>query len=118
MIAALALLLVAEAFAIGGQAFTQSEILDARGVPEADGRAAVHITFDPAVAARLETVTRAHLGKPLAVTLDGALLAAPIIAEPVASGEMTIPAGATIAEADALALRIAGKPPLPDEFEE
>lgn len=115
---ALALLLAAEIFAIGGEAFTQAEILDARGVPEADGSAAVRITLDPAASGRLATITRAHIGKPLAVTLDGAVVATPTVMEPIETGELVISAAVTLAEADALALRIAGKPPLPDEFGE
>ncbi|SNS82789.1 hypothetical protein SAMN06295912_11831 [Sphingomonas laterariae] len=116
-----ALLLMAQAaggFAIGGQAFQQAEILDARAMPELDGTASIMLTLDPAAAKRLEAITRAHLQKPVEVTLDGATIAAPVVAEPITEGVLTIAGTFTLAQAEAMAKRISGKDPLPEEFEE
>lgn len=125
-LAALLLLLMAQSamaqagggFAIGGAPFAQAEILDARALPDLGGGAQIMLTLDPKAAARLEALSRAHLAKPLAVTLDGKTLAEPIVQEPIAGGVLTITGGFTLAEAEALAKRISGKDPLPDEFEE
>lgn len=116
-----ALLLMAQSaggFAIGGEPFAQAEILDARALPGLDGSAEIMLTLDPKAARRLETLSRAHLTKPLAMTLDGKPLVAPIVQEPITGGVLTITGGFTLPEAEALAKRISGKDPLPDEFEE
>jgi len=104
-------------FAIGGENFAQADIIDARALPELDGTAAIMFTFDPKAARRLEALTRSQAAKPLAVTLDGATLASPVVPEPITDGVLTIAGGFTMPQAEALAKRISGKDPVPEEFE-
>lgn len=108
----------ANGFAIGGEPFAQAEIIDARALPGLDGAAEIMLTLDPRAAKRLETLTQAQLTKPLPVTLDGQTIASPTVAEPIAGGVLTIAGGFTLPEAEALAKRISGKDPVPEEFEE
>lgn len=116
-----ALLLMAQAaagFTIGDQPFAQSEILDARAMPELDGTASIMLTLDPKAAARLGTLTQKNVGKTLSVTLDGKQIAAPKLLEPITAGVLTITGRYTLAEAETLAKRISGKDPVPEEFED
>lgn len=120
-IALAALLLTAQAaagFAIGGESFAQADILDARALPDLGGNASIMLTLTPEAARRLETLSRAQLGKPLPMTLDGKPLMALIVREPIAGGVLTIAGAFTLPEAEALAKRISGKDPVPEEFEE
>lgn len=109
--------IVAGQFAIAGERFTPEEVLDSRAVPEIDGRTTLMVTLVPAAAKRLEAISRSHVGRPLALTLDGATLAAPVVQQPLVDGVVTIAGGYSLAEGEALARRISGKDPLPDEFE-
>ncbi len=72
---------------------TNSDVADATAVEIGDGFA-VRVTFTPAGAERLRLATGAHLGKPLAVLLDGRLALAPTLRTPlsetaVISGDYT-----------------------------
>ncbi|PTD26139.1 SecDF P1 head subdomain-containing protein [Sphingomonas fennica] len=108
----------ATGFAIGGAPFQQAEILDARAMPEIDGSTSILLTFDPKAAPRLEKLSAANIGKPLAVTLDGRTIASPTVAEPITTGTLTLTGSFTLPEAEALAKRISGKDPVPEEFED
>ncbi len=112
-----ALLLVAaaptEVLTIGGEAYRHADILDARTI--SDGRSPVIlVTLGDAAAARFQKVTRANVGKPIKFMLATRQLMAPVIAEPVTGNSFQIPVQGTFAEAAALALKISGKPPLPE----
>jgi preprotein translocase subunit SecD len=116
-----ALLLTAQSaggFVIGGESFAQADILDARALPDLGGGAEIMLTFDPKAARRLEALSRAQPAQPLTVTLDGKTIAAPTVAEPITDGVLTLSGGFTLPEAEALAKRISGKDPVPEEFEE
>ena len=116
-----ALLLMAQSaggFAIGGEGFAQADILDARALPDLGGGAQIMLTFAPEAAKRLEALSRARIAKPLPMTLDGKTLTTPIVQEPLAGGVLTITGAFTLPEAEALAKRISGKDPVPEEFEE
>ena len=108
----------ARSFTIGGEAFSEAEIVDARGQPELGGKAAIRITFSPAGAARLAALSHAYDGKALPILLDGERLAEPVVQGGIDDGVAQISGGFTLAEADALALRISGKPPLPESLDE
>ena len=99
-------------FTIGGAPFAQGEILDARAQPDLDGRAAILITFSPAGATRLAVLSRDHIGKAMRIELDGQLLAEPVVRDEIKDGVAQISGSFSVPEADALALAIAGKPPL------
>lgn len=115
------LLLIAAAPAhltIGSETFAQADILDARGLPELDG-SAILITLSPEAAPRLTAVARANVGKPIPISVDGMPISAPVVREEMTDGALQI-TGLKLAlpEAEALALRISGKPPLPDSLDE
>ena len=108
--------IVAGAFSIAGQRFATTTILDARAVPLLDGGASILITFTPDGAKQLAALTKAHKDKEVAIALDGKTLMAPVVREPVESGIVEVSGTFTLAEAEALAKRISGKEPVPEEF--
>ena len=103
---------------IGGEAFATAEVLDARAMPDIGGGAGLMITLTPAATKRLHTLTIPLAGKPLTITLDGQPVAALMIHGPVTDGVIDLPGHRPIAEAEALAKRISGKDPLPDDLSE
>lgn len=105
-------------FRIGPERFAESDILDARALPSADGMPVVMITFTDAAAPRLKKLTEAMLGKVLPISLDGRQLTAPIVRDAIPGGVLEISGLASFPESEQLALKIAGKPPLPDSLEE
>ncbi len=105
-------------FQIGNVTFAQTEIVDARGLPEIDGSVSIMITLDTAGAQKLEQLTRKSVGKPLPITLDGKLLMSPIIREPLLGGSLIISGLKTdVDSASHMAKQISGKDPLPDLLE-
>ena len=48
----------------------------------------VAVTFNSAAAGRMASATAAHLGKPIAIILDGRIIAAPIVRAPVSDSAM------------------------------
>ncbi len=107
----------ARQFVIAGVAFSEAEIVDARGIPELDGRASIMVTLADAATTKLAEGA-AKLGDSNAtVSLDGTVLAeAP--ASAIAGPVITIGGRPNIADAEAIALRISGKPPISDPLEE
>lgn len=105
-------------FTIGGEAFTQDEIVDARALPDLAGAPAIMITLNEEAALRLDAIAPRYADKPVEIKLDGALIARPLILELMTSGIMSFTVDGTMAEAEALALRISGRPPLRDELDE
>ena len=72
--------------------------------------------LSPAAAQRLSQITAALVGKPMLVALDGKTLGAELIRKPVNGGVIEIPGRWTLTDAEALARRISGKDPLPDDL--
>lgn len=52
-------------------------------INDANGQIAVTVTFEPAVAARMASATAAHLGKPLAILLDGRVVSVSTVRGPI-----------------------------------
>ena len=77
-------------FTIAGEAFPQADILDARTVPDGSGSAALLITFQPKGAAHLKALSAAHVGKPMAVALDGVALAEAKASAPIDDGQIQL----------------------------
>jgi preprotein translocase subunit SecD len=102
--------------AIAGEAFAPSEVLDARALPDVNGKVGIMLTLTPAAARRLEAITGSLVGKPMLVALDGRTLAAELIRKPVADGVIEIPGRWNLTGGEALARRISGRDPLPDDL--
>ncbi|RYD81837.1 MAG: hypothetical protein EOP61_42585, partial [Sphingomonadales bacterium] len=97
-------------------AFAASEIADARAMPDINKKVGMMISLTPGAAAKLEKITAPLIGKAMLVALDGKTIAAELIRKPVAGGVIEIPGKWSLDEAEAIARRISGKDPLPDEF--
>ncbi len=66
----------------------------------------VSITFDQQGGAKFAKLTTEYVGKPFAIVLDGKILSAPNINEPILSGSAQISGGFTIESANALAISL------------
>lgn len=105
-------------FEIGGERFAPEDVVDARMMPEITGEPAIMITLSTTAAKKLAALTTAHAGEKLPIMLDGKLLAEPLLHEPIVDGVAMISGTFTPEEAAALAKRISGKEPVPDELGE
>ncbi|WP_343716149.1 hypothetical protein [Inquilinus sp.] len=76
------------------------------------GQPAVSLVLKDAARDRLAAFTESHVGKILAVTVDGALLTAPVIQSPIPDGRLQISGVESLAQAQDLA-RTLGRPPVP-----
>jgi preprotein translocase subunit SecD len=106
----------ARVFTIAGEAFSEAEILDARAQPDIDGKATIMITFDDNGRVKLARLSGANKSKPLPFVLDGNTLMAPVVTDPIIDGVAQISGTFTITEAEVIAKKISGKPPLPDSL--
>ena len=78
------------------------------------GEAVVTFRFDSQGGRRFAEITRANVGKPFAIVLDGKVLSAPIIREPIIGGSGQISGGFTVRAAQDLAVMLrAGALPAP-----
>lgn len=74
----------------------------------------VSFRFDSAGAKRFGDITTKHVGEPFAIVLDGEVISAPVIREPIVGGSGQISGGFTTQEAQDLALLLrAGALPAP-----
>ncbi|NNC47758.1 MAG: protein translocase subunit SecD [Sphingomonas sp.] len=78
-----------------------------------DNNAVVSITFDTQGARRFGRVTQENVNKPFAIILDGQVLSAPNINEPILGGQAQISGGFTVDSANQLAIALSsGKLPV------
>lgn len=105
-------------FRIGSTPFSQAEILDARAIASGSGQPAILVTLTEAAQPKLAAASRAAMGQTLDAILDGRALTGPIVREAIEDGMIELLGPTDFAEGDALALRISGKPPVPDSLEE
>lgn len=103
---------------IGGEMFAPAEILDARALPDVNGKVGMMLTLTSSAAKRLEGISGSLVGKPMLIALDGKPLAGELIRKPIANGVIEIPGRWTLADGEALARRISGRDPLPDDLAE
>ncbi len=108
----------ARSFTIGGESFAEADIVDARAQPDLDGMASILVTLEPKASARLAVITKRYLRKVMPLQLNGTTLTEPLVLEPIIAGAFQISGRFSVPEAEALALKISGKPPLPDSLEE
>lgn len=77
--------------------------LDARGE---SGWYGILIHLDPASADRLAQVTRERIGRPLALSIDGEVLAEPVVQTPILDGRLLISGNFTRHEASLIVERL------------
>jgi preprotein translocase subunit SecD len=77
-----------------------------QGFDQQSGRAVVNITFNSQGATIFSRVTRENVGKRFAMLLDGQVLSAPSINEPINGGNAQISGGFTTESANALAIAL------------
>jgi len=87
---------------------------DASATNDSTGRWVVHFAFDNAGAKRFAEITRANVGKPFAIVLDGKVISAPVIQEPITGGQGQISGNFTVQSANELSVLLrAGALPAP-----
>ena len=101
---------------IAGERFSPADVLDARAMPDINGKVGIMLTLAPPAAKRLEDITATLVGKPMLVALDGKTLAAELIRKPIKGGVIELPGRWNLTDAEALARRISGRDPLPDDL--
>jgi len=101
---------------IGGETFEPAEVLDARALPDINGKVGIMVTLTPPAARRLEGISGSLVGQPMLVALDGTSLASELVRKPITDGVVEIPGRWTLSEGEALARRISGKDPVPDDL--
>ena len=79
----------------------------------------ISIEFDAPGSKQFGQITQESVGKPLAIVLDGKVLSAPIVQEPIAGGKAQITGNRSVEEAQKIALLLrAGALPVPVELVE
>jgi SecD/SecF fusion protein len=96
-------------------AVSGERLSDAHGnFDQRTGEPIVTFRFDTRGALEFAEITRANVGQPFAIVLDGKVLSAPVIREPITGGSGQISGGFTIEEATDLAAMLrAGALPVP-----
>ncbi|MFM9852486.1 MAG: SecDF P1 head subdomain-containing protein [Sphingomonadaceae bacterium] len=118
----IALLLIAASaprqFTIAGKRFKETDIVDARALPDLNGTAAVLLTLDDKAARRLARISKRNAQKQIDVALDGKTLVRPVMNSIISDGVLQLSGLFSFEEATILAKRISGKDPLPESLEE
>ncbi len=95
-------------------AMAGDRLSDARAGFDQQGRPAINFRLDTVGARQFGDITRNNVGRPFAIVLDGKVLSAPVINEPIPGGSGIIMGNFTTAEAtDLSALLRAGALPAP-----
>jgi preprotein translocase subunit SecD len=89
---------------------TAAMIVDARTLTDDAGQPAVAVRFNPVGTDQLARATRHNVGKAFAIVVDGEVLAAPVINEPLLGGMATISGGFTAEQANQLAVAFRSGP--------
>ena len=79
---------------------TQARVLEAEG-----GRFSVDVTLSDEASQRMSRATAAHIGRPLAILLDGRVVAAPVVRSPIGRSAL-FTGNFTRAQADAIVNRL------------
>ncbi len=88
----------------GQTLLTGAHLKNAKASFDRFGRANVVLEFDEEGARLFEQATMSNVGKVLAITLDGQEISAPVVEEPIPSGEASIVGQFSVEEAQQLAL--------------
>lgn len=89
---------------LGPPLLTGADLADARAAFDQFGRPQVSLTFTPEGARKFEEVTRANVGKRLAIVLDGKVYTAPVIRQAITGGQAVIEGLSSVEEASEIAL--------------
>ena len=81
-------------------------VADARVIAAPDGQPAVEFSLTPEGTTRFAALTRASIGRRIAVVVNGAIVASSIIGAEIPDGKAMLSAGYTEAEAQALAAEL------------
>jgi len=84
---------------------TADDVSNARVVDALGDRFAVDITFKNDASARLSRATAAHVGKPVAIVLDGRVVSAPVVRSPIGRSAL-LTGNFTRAQAEAIVSRL------------
>jgi len=87
---------------------SNGDIARAVVAPAAGSRFNISVTFTADGAAKMLTATQGHLGRPVAILLDGDVVMAPVVKSPV-SGSAMITGNYTRAEAERIVNGIVGR---------
>lgn len=89
------------------------QLIDARQEFSEQNQAVVGFTFDSQGGRRFAQTTQANVGKPFAIIVDGQVISAPNINEPILGGRGQISGGFTVESANQLAIALrSGKMPV------
>ena len=103
-------ILVRKRIMVGGESLTDAQ----PGFDQQTNAPVVNFRFDTAGARRFGKVTSENVGRPFAVVLDGEVITAPAIREPILGGSGQISGGFSVQEANDLAVLLrAGALPAP-----
>jgi preprotein translocase subunit SecD len=92
---------------------TGDQLVDSQVTTDQNGAPAVSFRFDSTGGRRFAQATRENVGKPFAIILDGKVISAPNINEPILGGSGIISGSYTIASANELAILLrSGKLPV------
>ena len=95
---------------VGGDHLTDAQ----PGFDSRTGEPVVNFRFDSTGARLFGDVTKNNVNRPFAIVLDGKVISAPVIREPITGGQGQISGGFTVAEANNLAILLrAGALPAP-----
>ena len=102
--------LVQKRIAIAGDSLVDAQAL----IDQATRQPAVSFRFNAAGTRQLARVTSESVGMPMAIVLDGVVLAAPVVREPITGGSGQISGGFTVEKANDLAATLrSGALPVP-----
>ncbi|MBL8200021.1 MAG: protein translocase subunit SecD [Chromatiales bacterium] len=105
-----------ESYAIEREPMLQGDRLTqaSAGFDQQTQQPIVQFRFDSYGAKRFADITRAHVGEPFAIVLDGKVISAPVIREPITGGAGQISGNFSTAEASSLSAMLrAGALPVP-----
>lgn len=87
---------------------TNSDVATAELIPGSVGSFNVSITFTEDGAAKMRRATEGHIGRPVAILIDGDVVMAPVVKSPI-SGSAVISGNFTKAEAERIVSGIVGR---------
>ena len=88
----------------GKTVMTGKDLKDSKAAAEQNGQAVVTLDFTAEGAQKFATLTTNNVGKQIAILLDGEVLTAPVVNEPITGGKAQISGSKSMEEAEHLAI--------------